>query len=611
MSLDEKIFGAIFHSLRKSWQKSSQQELNAACLFAACEKRLQIFTWAIFEEPIVVLPAETEEGLYGTRFFLPKAFSWFKTPEENYQLYLWRILAAATARRCGYALALDQSRDKKTHRNASIMAMPYLLRDMIAQFPAAVVLWRKLHAALGEESLEDIKSLPSLVPFEKIWEAALVQSIKEPQAFLMDLWGLLPVETAQSDKPQKLDSTDLETKNSQSTPSSIRTSVNPKTAVLRPEKENPISHVFEKVLTAEDYEGGNKPQDGDRGNELGNATQDLFLTHVIRTNQTADTFAKVDQAVDGIGMELEARDNDAVVKTVYLYPEWHHKTRQYKRNWCKVVEEPFAIASPTDCVEENSEGITARQLRQRLERLVNKNDWVRRQLDGDDLDLNAVVERHSDILAGASASDRVHMAKKPLKWDVATLILLDISQSTDGWIGGYRVFDVLQSAVRILAQSFTGLGEQTALCGFSSYTRSQCRFLVLKDFTDPWPQAVTTLNALEPQGYSRIGPAIRHALHKLEAAKAQKKQLLVLSDMKPTDYDFYEGQHGVHDVRKALAEARRKSIHFHALTFAASRLSLHEKMLGNGNFSYVTEPGQIADKVFQIYLKSIKSRRQG
>ncbi len=610
MSLDEKIFGAIFQAFKKTWRKAPQQELDTACFFAACEKRLQIFTWAIFEEPIVVLPAETEEGLYGARLYLPKAFSWFKTPDENYQLYLWRILAAATARRCGFVLTIDQSRDKNRHRNASIIAIPYLLQDMFSQFSATTALWRKLHDALGMEDPGGVENFRSLASFGEIWELSLTQPVKGPQAFLMDLWGLLPVEAARSDKPQKLEPEALESKKSQSTPSSIRTSVNPKKAILRPEQENPVSHVFEKVLTAEDYQGGNKPQDGDRGNELGNATQDLLLTHVIRTNQTADTFAKVDPALDGVGMELEAKDGEATIKNFFLYPEWHHKSRQYKRNWCRIVEEPFVLASPINYVEEDAERIAKRQLRQRLERLVNRNDWVRRQLDGDDLDLNAVVERHSDLLAGAAASDRVHLAKHPLKWDVATLILLDISQSTDGWIGGHRVFDVLKSSVRILAGAFTGLGEQTALCGFSSYTRNQCRFLVLKDFTDPWAQAVTTLNAIEPQGYSRIGPAIRHALHKLAAVKAQKKQLLVLSDMKPTDYDFYEGQHGLHDVRKALVEARGLDIHFHALTFAASRLSLHEKMLGNGNFSYVTEPGQIADKVFQIYLKSFKSRRR-
>lgn len=581
MSLDEKIFGFFFHTIKKARGKPSRSELESACLFSSCEKRLQIFSWAIFEAPVIVLPAHAEEGLYGDRLYLPKMFSRFNTPETNYQLYLWRILAAATARRCGYTLSVDQSRDHESHRIASISAIPSLMKEMFAKFPATRELWTKLTADLGNECSD------------------------------LELWGLLPVSGEADATPEKMDADALAEKNPQNNPLSIDVSVNPKKATLRSEQENPVSHVFEKVLTAEDYQGGNKPQDGDRENELGNAAQDLMLTHVIRTNQTADSFVKVDHGMDGVGFEVEAQDETPGTKSIFYYPEWHQKNRVYKNNWCKIVEEPFAISAPMDVgTEDSAERVTARQLRLRLERLVNKNDWVRRQLDGEELDLNAVVERQSDLLAGGAVSDRVHMAKRPLRWDIATLILLDTSQSTDGWIGGHRVFDVLKSVVRILSEAFTGLGEQTSLCAFNSYTRGQCRYLVLKDFAAPWPQAITTLNAMEPQGYSRIGPAIRHALHKLAAVKARKRQLLILSDMKPTDYDFYEGQHGAHDVRKALSEARQQGIHYHALTISTRRSSLHEKMLGSGHFSYVTEPQQIADKIFQIYLRSSKSGRR-
>ena len=70
---------------------------------------------------------------------------------------------------------------------------------------------------------------------------------------------------------------------------------------------------------------------------------------------------------------------------------------------------------------------------------------------------------------------------------------------------------------------------------------------------------------LEPTGYTRIGPALRHGIALLERQRAARKLLLVLSDGKPVDYDRYEGRYGIADVRQAIREAHQAHIHSYAL----------------------------------------------
>ncbi|MBM3225032.1 MAG: hypothetical protein FJZ47_14685 [Candidatus Tectomicrobia bacterium] len=51
--------------------------------------------------------------------------------------------------------------------------------------------------------------------------------------------------------------------------------------------------------------------------------------------------------------------------------------------------------------------------------------------------------------------------------------------------------------------------------GFYSYTRRDCRFVLLKEFTAPWASCTGVLASLEPMGYTRMGPALRHGIHLL------------------------------------------------------------------------------------------------
>jgi nitric oxide reductase NorD protein len=89
--------------------------------------------------------------------------------------------------------------------------------------------------------------------------------------------------------------------------------------------------------------------------------------------------------------------------------------------------------------------------------------------------------------------------------------------------------------------------------------------LLAKGFDDSSRLGLQRLRAISPAGYTRIGPAIRHALEALDSSGARRRLILLLTDAKPTDYDHYEGRYGIEDVRQALREASEQGVHCLAL----------------------------------------------
>src|SRR5690606_36468471 len=180
---------------------------------------------------------------------------------------------------------------------------------------------------------------------------------------------------------------------------------------------------------------------------------------------------------------------------------------------------------------------------------------------------DAVVERHAALASGHPGPDRLYRARLRSAPELAVLLLIDASVSTDGWIQERRVLDEELESALVLADALDGLGVELAIASFHSHTRRDCRFDVVKAMSEPWHggKAERRLASIEPAGYTRIGPALRHASGLLERASARRRLLLLITDAKPNDYDRYEGSYGIADVRQAVREAERAGIHVHAL----------------------------------------------
>jgi nitric oxide reductase NorD protein len=247
------------------------------------------------------------------------------------------------------------------------------------------------------------------------------------------------------------------------------------------------------------------------------------------------------------------------------YPEWDWRRRAYRPDYCRV----FAAPVRGDGCEWSPPRETLRRIakvRRRFEAYRPRREQARAQIEGDDLDLDAVVRARADCLAGAESSDRIYLSTLKQGRDLAVALLVDASLSTDAWIGGRRVIDIARESALIFCHALDAEGEAHAVYAFSSKGRHEVRVDIVKDLSDPLTKATPRLGALKPGLYTRIGAALRHVAAEVEKQPAREKLVIVLTDGKPNDVDHYEGRFGVEDTRKAIMDIRRRGIRAFGVT---------------------------------------------
>jgi nitric oxide reductase NorD protein len=203
-----------------------------------------------------------------------------------------------------------------------------------------------------------------------------------------------------------------------------------------------------------------------------------------------------------------------------------------------------------------------RRVRRRFDGLRPRRVQLGRQPDGAEIDLSAYVTAMADWRAGAAAADGLYRAARPARRDLAIALLIDVSASTDSWVGGtQRIIDVEKESLIVLLEALDALGDRHAAFAFSGEGPGGVRVTTIKDFDQR--AGIDTrrrVASLEPDSYTRAGAAIRHTSALLARQAARHRLLLLLSDGKPNDVDAYGGRYGVEDVRQAVAEARLQGL---------------------------------------------------
>jgi nitric oxide reductase NorD protein len=95
------------------------------------------------------------------------------------------------------------------------------------------------------------------------------------------------------------------------------------------------------------------------------------------------------------------------------------------------------------------------------------------------------------------------------------------------------------------------------------------------------------IQALKPGQYTRMGAAVRHVARLLEARPARCRLLLMLTDGKPNDIDYYEGRYGIEDTRVAIRDARKVGLRVFGITVDADARDYVPYIFGPGAFAMV------------------------
>ncbi len=241
-------------------------------------------------------------------------------------------------------------------------------------------------------------------------------------------------------------------------------------------------------------------------------------------------------------------------------------------------------------------------MRRQFEALHPRRIMRPRQIEGSELDLDALIAAQVDLQASGTASDRIYQSMRQTDRDLSVAFLLDTSRSTEAAIGESCVIDVAREALSALAGGIEASGDRLGVWGFSSLKRDRVFIKRCKGFDDPMSGDVTArICGLSPCHYTRLGPAIRHMTSQLDGEQSTRKLLMVLTDGKPNDLDHYEGIHGIEDSHMAVREARSKGIVVHGIVVDEDGQDWFSRIFGRGGFALLPDPERLARALPQIY----------
>jgi nitric oxide reductase NorD protein len=248
-----------------------------------------------------------------------------------------------------------------------------------------------------------------------------------------------------------------------------------------------------------------------------------------------------------------------------------------------------------------------RRVRRDFERLRPRREILRGQLDGSDLDLDAYVTATADARAGASPDGRLYLADRRMRRGAAIFLLVDVSASTDSWVAGdRRVIDVERDALLIVGEALAALGDAHAIFAFRGEGAGGVEVLPLKRFSDrAGPHVRNRIAALEPDGFTRVGAAIRHATALLSREPATQRILLLLSDGRPNDVDLYEGRYGLEDTRQAFGETRLQGIHSFCLTVDRAAPDYAARVFGRGGYAMLRHPERLPEVLVRVVQRAL------
>jgi nitric oxide reductase NorD protein len=287
------------------------------------------------------------------------------------------------------------------------------------------------------------------------------------------------------------------------------------------------------------------------------------------------------------------------------YPEWDVHRRSYRQDWCTVQEVEPRPKGGTPLSVSDGYG-----LRRPLARLGTGLDRCHRRLQGDEIDIDAVVEARVEAMAGSAPSEAIYVESLRRRRDLSVLLLLDTSGSAaEPGPMGRTVHEQQRAAAAALTVALHEIGDRVALYAYHSRGRSAVHLVPVKRFDGDLDTLVMRrLHGLVPCAYSRLGAAIRHGAAVLEKRGATSRRLLVvLSDGLAYDHG-YELVYGAADARRALAEARHRGTACLCLSIGAGTdADTLRRVFGSAAHATIPRTEQLSHVIGPLFRSALRS----
>ncbi len=371
--------------------------------------------------------------------------------------------------------------------------------------------------------------------------------------------------------------------------------------------------------------------------------QGLFLSDLKPARQQTESPAQnQEKTKGGEGSRDEALQDDDY--PAFFYDEWDFRANDYKPRWCRLRQRVIDEGAP-DFFEEtlnDHAGLVAR-IKREFERL-NPQFFrkVKRLHDGQDFDMDAVVDYVVEKKAGQRPNEKVYWRRNKTERDVSVVFLLDMSSSTIEYIDerqggsdrlfyardykGYlewlqyhqdsqsrpsafkRIIDLEKESVVLLIKALETIGDIYAIYGFSGSGRENVEFYVIKDLEEGFSERIKRrIDSISPLNGTRMGPALRHATWKLEQQSSRSKFLFLISDGRPQDHgygrDGLEKEYAINDTKMAFVEAMRKNITPFCLTVDRGGHDYLRTMCRDMGYEVVADIESLPERLPALYRK--------
>jgi hypothetical protein len=303
-------------------------------------------------------------------------------------------------------------------------------------------------------------------------------------------------------------------------------------------------------------------------------------------------------------------------EVAYNYDEWDRDLTDHRLGWCRVIEKQVKQGDRAfvDDTKERHKGVIS-SIRHQFQLMKPENlTRVANEVDGEEFDLNAVIDYVIDRRADGQQSDRIYTKRLRRRRDVAVSFLLDQSSSTARTIGrhplqpytrpGRRIIEIEKEGLVLMSEALEAVGDVYSINGFTSEGRRNVKFYVVKDFDEKYNDEVKRrIGGINYQNNTRLGAAIRHATARLAKQDARTRLLIVLSDGRPYDHDYGDARYAREDTREALRQAKIEGITPFCITIDRESEAELRDLYGEIGYTIIDDVLSLPEKLPGIYRR--------
>ena len=307
---------------------------------------------------------------------------------------------------------------------------------------------------------------------------------------------------------------------------------------------------------------------------------------------------------------LEAGDE------AFSYDEWDRELNDYRVGWSRVIEKKVKQGDRNfvELTRSRYRGVIS-SIRHQFQLMKPENlTRINREIDGEDYDLNAVIDYVVDRKADGLQSDRLYTKRLRRQRDVAVSILLDQSSSTARTITrnplqpytypGRRIIEIEKEGLVLMSEALEAVGDIYSINGFTSEGRRNVKFYVVKDFNEKYSEEIEKrIGGITFQNNTRLGAAIRHSATKLLKQESRTKLLIILTDGRPYDHDYGDARYAREDVREALTEAKMSGITPFCITVDRESEGELKDLYGNVGYTIIDDVLSLPERMPNIYRR--------